>query len=74
MTTMTITRGLNLQEVRRLVGEMRKVEVEHITPNKYPNTTTFYNGAIDELIIDEDGNVFILPEGAEAVMLPSVAV
>lgn len=73
MTTSTIEKGLvSLQAVGSLVKEMNTKGVKHIYPKKISNRK-LRNEAIDEIIIDEDGNVFLLPTNSNEVILPQFA-
>lgn len=70
MSTLTIEKGLVSQEaVAKLVEAMQNKNVTHIFPNKVTANNAFKNEAIDELIIDDEGNV-MLAIGLEQVILP----
>jgi hypothetical protein len=69
MTTATITNGVSFDKVKELVGYM----VEEGVFQSYPvqSEGKYFNNDIEELILDEEGNVFILlTQNDEPVMLP----
>jgi hypothetical protein len=56
---------MTMENVKVILKEMKLKGVSHIFPNR-----DLQNPDIKELIIDEEGNVFILPVVGEEVMLP----
>lgn len=70
MTTKTIEAGLVSQKaIANLVEAMQEKKVSHIFPNKSTDIQ-FQNKAIDEMLIDEEGNVMLMVEGSNDVILP----
>jgi hypothetical protein len=56
---------MTMENVKAIVEEMKAKGLSHIFPNR-----DLQNPDIEELIIDEEGNVFLLPVVGEEVMLP----
>jgi SOS-response transcriptional repressor LexA len=70
MTTKTIEAGLVSQKaIANLVEAMQEKKVSHIFPNK-SRDITLQNEAINEMLIDEEGNVMLMVEGSNDVILP----
>lgn len=70
MTTTTIKAGLvGQQAVLELVGAMKANSITHIFPSKAKDSK-FHNDAIDELLIDEEGNVMLAIKDSDEVILP----
>ncbi|MFS0905780.1 hypothetical protein AB3N02_22290 [Priestia aryabhattai] len=71
MTTMTIQKGLVSQEaIKELVRAMQEQNINHIFPSKATGNHALSNEAIDELLIDEEGNVMLAVKGSDSVILP----
>lgn len=71
MSTLTITNGLVGQEaVAKLVEAMQEKKVTHIFPSKVASNNKFRNEAIDELLIDDEGNVLLSIKDSDQVILP----
>ncbi|AYP68233.1 hypothetical protein PQE75_gp101 [Bacillus phage vB_BcoS-136] len=73
MTTATIEKGLiSFESVVIIVSEMIRKGIDQAYPSKV-YIGKLKNEAIDEVVIDDDGNVFLKPVNSNEVMLPSFA-
>ena len=72
MLTITKTQEVNLKTVVSLALEMRKSNLDHIFPDKAINQRFKHQG-IEELILDDEGNAFLmLSQYEEPVVLPKI--
>lgn len=67
MTTMTAEK----LEVQVLVDEMVKLGIMHTLPHRESNEK-LYNEQIEEIVIDEEGNVFLALIGAGEMVFPAL--
>lgn len=73
MTTLTVKSGLvSMEAIYTIVKEMKKKGLEQVYPNKVIKGNLM-NEAIQEVVIDEEGNVFLQPVNSNEVMLPEYA-
>jgi hypothetical protein len=60
---------MTMEIVKEIVEEMKSKGVNHIFPNRV-TIGKMMSHDIKEIIIDEEGTVFVLPVVGEEVMLP----
>ncbi|MDS7057019.1 hypothetical protein NXG04_06860 [Klebsiella pneumoniae] len=73
MTTMTMVKGVTFQEIKSIVEQMNVRCLDHIYPSKISNAKLRHE-AIIELIVDEEGTVFLTVKGeSEPIMFPQLA-
>lgn len=75
MTAITVEKGLvSLQAVMKLIKAMQVEGIDQIHPNKVAPNSKFRNDAIDEMIIDDEGNVFLRTDDGEEICLPQLGI
>ncbi|MFQ3543623.1 hypothetical protein Q7A53_06010 [Halobacillus rhizosphaerae] len=72
-TTTLVKRNIpTFDSVIYLIQKMKESNLELISPNKEPKSSSLFHTDIDEMIICDEGNVLLNMDGEE-VILPALA-